>query len=1296
MADQRLNIIFSGDASQLDAAIKQVTAEIEALEKQLLDLQKQNITAGVDVSQFKILSTQLDAAKAKLIDLSKQKVSITGDAGDVTRLIELLKVKLDSLESQKITITGAGLAELESQITSLKTEIGSLESRKISIDADTSKALAEIKFLESQVESLESLKIAPDITPAQLDVFNRTIDNLKGKLNALKTGIKVPITGDGTDISRLIDLLKARLESLESQKVTVTGEGLDKLNAQILQTKTAIESLSGKQVVIDIKTQEALQEIKVLEDQIAGLERLKVAPEVTPVQIELFNRNIEQIKTRLNELKAGVKIPITGDAKQVQGLISAIETSLNSLSAKITLDPSEFRRQVENLRSQVEQIDANIEIHGDRSQFDIAINEIKAKLQALTDPELDITANSAQAIGAIKEVTDLVSKIKSSELVLRADNSDVLKSVSAVETALQSLEATVVFDQTSVRAEAEKIKIALESLSAQVTINGDPTGAETAIKSIREKLALLTDETVDITADPTKALTVIEGIKTELSALRGTITINTAGVDTSINNIKTAIATIDEQVSIRVNTAQAEANIAEIKGRIQSIRGSDIVLQANGKQVVATINLIESELIQLEKQLKQTTDPKQIQNLNRTLLTVRDSIKGIQTTNLQTQFKGISAASNQATFALTNIGRVAQDLPFGFIGIANNITPLIESFQRLSVEARQTGTSVGKQLLGALKGGGGVILAFSALSAVMSFATLGLQFFGRGMKSAKKDTEDAKDAIKGFADSAAGEAAKLTVLVGIAKNVNATSEDRKKALAALNSEYGKYLDNIDKEKISLKTIDDAYNKLIDTLVNKAIVQGLQKKITSEVEKVAERIIEINLPVAELQKQFDASADAAKGLTEQSKVVVKTQKDSLPVYEKVRLGVQNMNDAIRDGALAAQEFQKAQGRQLAQENSFLKVRERVTALTKKLIDDLKEGLKPLLSLTTDFELISDATPKDFKDKTEDIIARARQFKKEFGEAFVLPDLDDEFFKTREELLNASKDLLDRVQRFIRGDQKALQIKLPVLFELETVQNKEDLQKFLRDEIEFFDIRSERIIRIPMQIAPELLPPDIAQAERNIDDLVARFFNSVAEEQRDIDIPIGVGVDVSLKKPNLDAINKKLDLRKQFEQFGDLGLKTFLKIDFTDINEGLSEATRKLTSMIDIANTLSQAIGQGLANAFNSVFDAILKGENVFKALGEAVKQLVIDTIKAVIQMLILRAVTNALFSGGGGPGGIVGGIIGGFTGGQIAAPTIRASGGSRANVGGQLSVAVRGTDLVFVLQQGQNTIGRSGG
>ena len=49
--------------------------------------------------------------------------------------------------------------------------------------------------------------------------------------------------------------------------------------------------------------------------------------------------------------------------------------------------------------------------------------------------------------------------------------------------------------------------------------------------------------------------------------------------------------------------------------------------------------------------------------------------KSLDTTFVSTAGKmgDVTKASNSAAFALTNVGRVAQDLPFGFMGIQNNL-----------------------------------------------------------------------------------------------------------------------------------------------------------------------------------------------------------------------------------------------------------------------------------------------------------------------------------------------------------------------------------------------------------------------------------------------------------------------------------------------------------------------------------------------------------------------------------------------------------------------------------------------
>jgi len=95
----------------------------------------------------------------------------------------------------------------------------------------------------------------------------------------------------------------------------------------------------------------------------------------------------------------------------------------------------------------------------------------------------------------------------------------------------------------------------------------------------------------------------------------------------------------------------------------------------------------------------------------------------------------LNAGSAQAGQSLQNLSRIAQDAPFGFIGIANNINPLVESFGRLKAETGSTGGAL-KALVSGLSGPAGLGLAFGAVTAAFTFAQIGLSAWSRTTKEA--------------------------------------------------------------------------------------------------------------------------------------------------------------------------------------------------------------------------------------------------------------------------------------------------------------------------------------------------------------------------------------------------------------------------------------------------------------------------------------------------------------------------------------------------------------------------------
>jgi hypothetical protein len=100
----------------------------------------------------------------------------------------------------------------------------------------------------------------------------------------------------------------------------------------------------------------------------------------------------------------------------------------------------------------------------------------------------------------------------------------------------------------------------------------------------------------------------------------------------------------------------------------------------------------------------------------------QQAVKNIQetvaaTTSLGNAFKKLPNTSGQATQTIVNISRVAQDASYGFMGIANNLNPLLESFQRLQSSSGSTGKAL-KAMGSVLMGPAGIGLAVGVVSSL--------------------------------------------------------------------------------------------------------------------------------------------------------------------------------------------------------------------------------------------------------------------------------------------------------------------------------------------------------------------------------------------------------------------------------------------------------------------------------------------------------------------------------------------------------------------------------------------------
>jgi len=287
-------------------------------------------------------------------------------------------------------------------------------------------------------------------------------------------------------------------------------------------------------------------------------------------------------------------------------------------------------------------------------------------------------------------------------------------------------------------------------------------------------------------------------------------------------------------------------------------------------------------------------------------------------------FSKIPQSANQANSAITNLNRVVQDAPFGFIGIQNNIGPLVDSFGQLKMSTGSTSGAL-RALAGSLIGPAGVGLAVAAISSALTFAIQGFSSWSRSVKEAKSDTDK-------LGESLAIELVQLTTVVGLAQNVAASQEDRNKAIKLLNEEYGKYLPNLKEESISLSNIAEKYNQVVDAMIRQAVVKGLQEEIAKQVAETAKKIIELQLAREKERLELE------KGN--------KVKNDSLATDNKLKQIADQKNKAISDGVIAYQKQTQAEKAAIGTTNVY-------DMMIKGLKDSLMQSLAPALNLATAF-------------------------------------------------------------------------------------------------------------------------------------------------------------------------------------------------------------------------------------------------------------------------------------------------------------------------------------------------------
>lgn len=540
--------------------------------------------------------------------------------------------------------------------------------------------------------------------------------------------------------------------------------------------------------------------------------------------------------------------------------------------------------------------------------------------------------------------------------------------------------------------------------------------------------------------------------------------------------------------------------------------------------------------------------------------------------------KSISATAKDSRIALTNLSLVLQDLPYGFIGIQNNLPFLVKSFTDLSAKSKGT-IEIFKSLASSLIGPAGLFLAFSAVTSAVTYAiqeygSLGNAYDALISKNSAltKRQIDFNKELAASGGKIAGESEKIRILIGTLNDLNLSNEKRLAAYVGLKEISPDIVAGITKENALTQEGITTINDLVKARLNYLQVRARETAILNQLNKIEEdRLINEQ----EYTRLFDERNLKQKAYNATNK--------------KLYDGTANFGALLQNQELAA----------LANVNSALRDNRNKRLELYKASNDLLNQLKPLIDGTSEYE----SKVQTLNDKLKESIKQEKELNK------------------------------------VRKKEKA-----PF-----------DLDEFLMD------------------WTPPSLKDWVAEQVKEYEKFIKGIRDRNAKGAKE------------LEKFRLDVLAKRADITvKPVPNYSN------------EIQQIIAENEKLKQSFLETRNFLSATFFNPMEELFTNFFKT---GKFAFKSFGDAILTEIQRIVSRIITSSIIQLLANLLVVGSGAPTAvpfdfkkIVSEALGGR---NLGRPRNEAFLQGGFNFGGQVSMVLRGSDLVGAMNRTNTTINRVG-
>ena len=287
----------------------------------------------------------------------------------------------------------------------------------------------------------------------------------------------------------------------------------------------------------------------------------------------------------------------------------------------------------------------------------------------------------------------------------------------------------------------------------------------------------------------------------------------------------------------------------------------------------------------------------------------KESIKSLKdaNTDLGKSFDKASPKIANGGNTLMQFSRIAQDAPFGIIGIGNNLTATAESFGYLTKQTGGAGNAL-KAIGSSILGTGGILLGVSLLTTGLTYlAQNGLTIndvFNRLNGTFDENKKLMNEVAIETAKNSQAQITSVGAYVSAAKNINLSMSDRLIAVKKLQDEYPAYFGNLTKEEILNGNIAQTVRQLTLALIAKAKAAALTDRIVKLAEEEEAIQQKINASITTTFKLYKLSRQEAFNA---AVVLNKQLRGEIDLVAELEKGNANNLSATEKTALAAFQY-----------------------------------------------------------------------------------------------------------------------------------------------------------------------------------------------------------------------------------------------------------------------------------------------------------------------------------------------------------------------------------------------------